>query len=95
MPYIPRSERSKAYEHVLPHAGVLNYAVHQLIDTYFEQNNRNYQTVNDVIGVLDCVKMELYRRLVSEYEEIKILQNGDCKPYTTWLKDKHKLEKDL
>lgn len=92
MPYIPKSERNKAFENILPNAGVLNYAIHQLINEYFEQNNRNYQTINDVVGVLDCAKMELYRRMASEYEEIKILQNGDCRPYTTWLKDKHKFK---
>ena len=92
MPYIPKSERNKAFENILPTAGVLNYAIHQLISEYFEQNNRNYQTINYVIGVLECAKMELYTRMGAEYEEIKILQNGDCRPYTTWLKDKHKFK---
>ena len=77
----------------MPNAGVLNYAIHQLINEYFEQNNRNYQTINDVVGVLECAKMELYRRMGAEYEEIKILQNGDCRPYTTWIQDKHKFKK--
>ena len=91
MPYIPNSERQKVSDGKLPHAGAFNYAVHQLIDQYFDQHNRNYQSVNDIIGALDCVKMELYRRMVADYEEIKILQNGDCAPYTKWVKDKHKL----
>ena len=91
MPYIPNSERQKTSDGVLPHAGAFNYAVHQLIDQYFDQHNRNYQSVNDIIGALDCVKMELYRRMVADYEDIKILQNGDCAPYTKWFKDKHKL----
>lgn len=92
MPYITKAERNQAFEHVLPNAGVLNYAMHQLIHQYFEQNNRNYQTINDVIGVLECVKQELYRRIGSDYEEIKIIQNGDCRPYSNWLKDKHKFK---
>lgn len=94
MPYIPKSERNKAFEGVYPNAGTLNYALHQMINLYFEQNNRNYQTINDVIGVLECAKMELYRRMGAEYEQIKILQNGDCRPYTTWLQDKHKMQND-
>ena len=94
MPYIPKSERNKAFEGVYPNAGVLNYALHKMINLYFEQNNRNYQTINDVIGVLECAKMELYRRMGAEYEQIKILQNGDCRPYTTWLQDKHKMQND-
>lgn len=94
MPYIPKSERNKVYEGLYKNAGCLNYKIHQVINDYFEQNNRNYQTINDVIGVLSCVQMELYRRMVGDYEKIKILQNGDCRPYSNWLKDKHKLDKD-
>lgn len=92
MPYIAKSERDKVADGTIKNAGCFNYAVHQLIDSYFDQNNRNYQTINDIIGALDCVKMELYRRMVEEYEEIKILQNGDCAPYTKWIKDKHKMK---
>ena len=69
MPYITKPDRNKAFENILPNAGVLNYAVHQLINEYFEQNNRNYQTINDVVGVLECAKMELYRRIGAEYED--------------------------
>lgn len=89
MPYITKAARAKAHEGLLPDAGTLNYAIHEMIGDYFDQNNRNYQTINDVIGVLECVKQELYRRMISQYEEIKILQNKDCRPYITWLKDKH------
>jgi hypothetical protein len=35
------------------------------------------QTHHNVVGVLECCKLELYRRLVSKYEDIKILLNGD------------------
>lgn len=92
MPYIPKSQRNKVYEGLYPDAGTLNYKIHQVINDYFEQNNRNYQTFNDVIGALSCVQMEMYRRMISEYEEIKILQNGDCNPYSKWVKDKHKFK---
>lgn len=90
MPYIPKSERRKI-DTTLASAGSLNYAVHQLIDKYIDQHDVNYQTINDVIGVLECAKMELYRRGAIPYENKKILQNGDCAPYTNWLSDKPKL----
>ena len=83
MPYIPLSEKSKVdYDNLITTAGQFNYAIHQVMSIYFEQNGFNYQTCNDIIGALDCAKMELYRRLVGEYEDRKILQNGDVKPYT-------------
>ena len=82
MPYIPKSEKNKVDQNKsIKTAGQFNYALHQLVAIYFEQNQFNYQTCNDIIGALECAKMELYRRLVAGYEDKKILQNGDVKPY--------------
>lgn len=92
MPYIDKKERPKVWEGILKSSGDLNYAIHQTINDYFEQNNRNYNTMNDVIGALECAKMELYRRMIADYEDIKIRENGDCRPYTNWIKDWHKLK---
>jgi hypothetical protein len=30
-----------------------------------------------MIGALECAKLELYRRLASPYEDLKIADNGD------------------
>jgi hypothetical protein len=30
-----------------------------------------------LIGMLECAKLELYRRSVANYEDEKILENGD------------------
>lgn len=82
MPYIPKSEKERVDENKsIQTAGQFNYALHQLVAVYFEQNKFNYQTCNDIIGALECAKMELYRRLVANYEDKKILQNGDVEPY--------------
>jgi hypothetical protein len=37
----------------------------------------SYKSINDVIGVLECVKQEFYRRIAVPYEDKKIEQNGD------------------
>ena len=92
MPYIDKNDRPDAWEGILKNSGALNYAIHQTINEYFEQNGRNYQTMNDVVGVLECAKMELYRRIISDYEDIKIREHGDCRPYVNWIKDWHKLK---
>jgi|TARA_B100000035_G_scaffold58292_1_gene46590 hypothetical protein len=88
MPYIPKSEKDRVDKGLLAlhlsdinNAGALNYAVHQVIAKYISQNKEDYQTYNDIIGVLDCAKMELYRRVISDYEDKKILQNKDVPPY--------------
>ena len=82
MPYIPPSEQKKVdYDNLITNAGQFNYALHQLISIYIEQNDFNYQTFNDIVGGLECAKMELYRRSIAPYEDRKILQNGDVNPY--------------
>lgn len=88
MPYIPTSQKEKVDRGLialnlseLNDSGSLNYAIHQIIAQYISQNKESYQTYNDIVGTLECVKMELYRRLISEYEEKKILLNKDVKPY--------------
>lgn len=48
-----------------------------LISHYFEANGGRYQQVNDIVGALEGAKLEFYRRVVSKYEDQKIIQNGD------------------
>jgi hypothetical protein len=38
----------------------------------------NYQRFNDVLGALEGAKLEMARRKLYEYENIKIAENGDC-----------------
>ena len=37
----------------------------------------SYRNINELIGVLECAKLELYRRVASPYEDEKIQSNGD------------------
>jgi len=36
-----------------------------------------YSNLNELIGVLECAKLELYRRVAAPYEDEKALINGD------------------
>ena len=56
--------------------GVLNYIFTSLILRWLG-DKPNYAKYNEVIGVLECVKLELYRRAVSVYEDSKLTENGD------------------
>jgi len=78
MPYI-NLERRKAIESGEPPqtAGELNYVITQEILYYIKMKNVSYQTFNDVLGVLEGVKQEVYRRLIAQYEEKKKRSNGD------------------
>ena len=58
--------------------GELNYAISMLIDQYLTRKGGiRYAHLNEVIGVLECAKLELYRRLAAPYEDQKIEENGD------------------
>lgn len=56
--------------------GELNYAITALCLSYLD-SEPNYTDYNELIGVLECVKLELYRRTVSAYEDCKRVENGD------------------
>ena len=85
MPYItPENRDSRQLRDVgrnIMNAGELNYAITTLILGYLDPNSSvesaSYNSINGVIGVLECAKLELYRRLAAPYEDKKIKENGD------------------
>jgi hypothetical protein len=64
---------------VLP--GVLNFCITKLIKTTYhlvtQKSVLSYADHNSAIGMLECAKMEFYRRQTAPYEDEKILENGD------------------
>ncbi len=79
MPYIKPEDRAAILldENLIEDAGELNYFITTLINNYINKNTKCYTTLNEVIGVLECAKLELYRRIVAPYEDTKIEENGD------------------
>jgi len=87
MPYIKHSERTEAQAHcdkltglisALPkesQMGMLNFILSRIAYSLIDKNLR-YYTINDIVGALECAKMELYRRH-SFYEDQKCKENGD------------------
>ncbi len=55
--------------------GIMNYVITKIIKQQYDVGH--YQQYNAAVGVLECAKMELYRRVVGPYEDIKIRENGD------------------
>jgi hypothetical protein len=64
-------------------AGQLNYIITSLILSTYSQDAKEsqqpltYADYNAIIGLLESAKLEMYRRQVSVYEDIKIVENGD------------------
>ena len=90
MPYITQEQRDKLdplidalSEMLKDHdigpevKGEYNYVITRLIHGYIKSNGMRYHHLNDMVGVIECVKLELYRKKITPYEETKILENGD------------------
>lgn len=92
MPYIDRVNReeledqidqlSDAIFNVGGSPGDLNYVITTLlVQVLTLKSSPSYTKINEAIGVLECVKLELYRRLAASYEDKKIQENGDIDSY--------------
>ena len=57
--------------------GELNYQITCLVDDFISRKKLKYSEINSAIGVLECAKMELYRRIAVPYEDKKCEENGD------------------
>lgn len=57
-------------------SGALNYMLTRLIWGVFKERS-NYEQANILLGVLEAVKLEFYRRKVAPYEDQKRDENGD------------------
>jgi len=87
MPYIDRDSREDIDEQIegaLDAAysagpGALNYIITRFV-RMFLAHHPSYRDFNDAIGVLECAKLELYRRMVAPYEDRKCAENGDVYP---------------
>lgn len=88
MPYITQLDREEYAEGILTletalsgsenPEGDLNYIITTLLQSTFPPNK--YAKINAAIGVLECAKLEYYRRGASPYEDKKIRENGDVYP---------------
>jgi ribosomal protein S3AE len=86
LPYI-KSEKRKKYEKIIQELvsilkslppeevdGDLNYVVTKLLKEVYPLR---YYHINKAVGVLECVKLEFYRRVAAPYEDLKIKESGD------------------
>ncbi len=85
MPYIPQTQRNDVHEDLcaagmdfIPeNAGELNYLVSEFINNFLRKKGVSYANVNEMIGALECCKLELYRAVAAPYEDEKADENGE------------------
>ncbi len=80
MPYIVKELRAMIDEDLarIPieslDIGAINYLITRVL---LSRRPACYQEYNELIGVLECCKLEFYRRACAPYEHMKMTQNGD------------------
>lgn len=83
MPYIKEEDRRKFYGPIrlmvdaIENDGELNYCISRIIHQLLEKRGKNYQNMNNIIGAIECAKMEFIRTIISPYEDIKKSENGN------------------
>ena len=86
MPYIKERDREKLdplidllLKEIDSEVGKGNYVITKIAQRIAGKYTvyHSYTSLNSAIGMLECAKMEYYRRLVAPYEDLKIKENGD------------------
>ena len=58
-------------------AGLMNYLFTSMLDNcYGPLENARYNDYNEIMGMLECCKMEFYRKAIIPYENWKERENG-------------------
>lgn len=66
-------------EEFLTICGDINYAFSRILSGVM--GDVSYPKIAIITGVLENIKQEFYRRVAENYENLKIIQNGDIKEY--------------
>jgi len=61
----------------VPPDGAMNYAMTRLVTHLLLPGKPSYLLLERAVGLLDCVKMELYRKVGAPYEDEKESENGE------------------
>lgn len=81
MPYVDKATREMLEPIVNPLVntdrsdGEITYIITRLIDNFYGWGR--YENRCRGIGVLECAKLEFYRRKIAPYEDDKCVLNGD------------------
>ena len=72
-------ELEKYYSSLKPQdfAGHINYLNYRLVKAWIRMNGKKYWIFALIVGTLVCSVLEIYRRLISKYEDEAIAKNGD------------------
>ena len=76
-PYIDTQSKNDVYTSGAQNVGQLTYVLTESCIEYVARKQESFQVYAEILGALEATKLELYRRLITPYEESKRLLNGD------------------
>ena len=59
--------------------GLLNYSLTRLFNQVYSDSR--YHDFNQLIGMLECCKLEYYRKYIADYEDLKENENGKVETF--------------
>jgi len=88
MPYLTDDARAKIDDHIngiidvlvntdVSVPGGLNYAICRVADGVTAAKGESYSIYNTLLGSVEAAKLEIYRRMVAPYEDVKCRANGE------------------
>lgn len=77
MPYIPQAARELLQVQTPQNVGELTYVLYRTARDYFAARGGRYQQIAEVMGALAATQAEFYRRVAADYEDTKMMENGD------------------
>lgn len=86
MPYVAKDQRENVDNYIEIIAiwatgagpGLPNYIITKLLRSIYDlPESQNYAKYNEIVGILECCKLEFYRSLIGPYEQTKLEENGD------------------
>ena len=95
MPYVTQNIRDELYQEIDAlaqkiakiHAenpkqsrdGLLNFSLTEILNQVFP--DARYTDYNEIIGFLECCKLEYYRKKAGPYEDVKEQENGPVRTF--------------
>ena len=88
MPYLTQDARDKLDSHIndilevllesnVSIPGGLNYAICRVADGVIAAKGESYAIYNTLLGATEAAKLEIYRRMIAPYEDVKCKANGE------------------
>lgn len=72
--------------------GEFNYVVSCILHKLVERNGKRYKVMNNLVGALECCKLEFVRTVLSPHEDMKRKENGPVSELDSVDPDKEKTD---